>query len=405
MRKKIIIIFIVMATIINIIIGSLIFLDIQVLQTPETTININIIEINSDEIRMQIIIDISNPNNFEIVTKNLEIVTTTPNGYNVASLLIEGGKIPSNGNKTYTTSTIVEFNGNSPEVLKTKISGVFGANIGFIQKTIPLSINIISSMNDIIKDIALPVLHIQTDLTEITQEGINITGKISAYNPNTFDISIGKLLVDVKTEKGRKVGNLTFKGGIITAKDSIKLNSTGRILLETFNSKKLMINMSGLVDVKLAGYNKSLPFNIEVEIKIPDVSTLLSDKSTVLSIKENSRITLQGLKTEIFLEINNTNKIDLLFEEIVCGIYVVDNDIKYLLGEIDDIQGGLVKAGTTQEFTGEIIIPFFDLFPSRKNFILYDWVLLSVRSNVTVSGVNQSISVEINGYRNLSLFA
>ena len=47
MKKRIIVLIIVVATIINLIVGGLLFIDIQIMQTPETTITIDVIEINA----------------------------------------------------------------------------------------------------------------------------------------------------------------------------------------------------------------------------------------------------------------------------------------------------------------------------------------------------------------------
>jgi len=190
MKKKLVILLIVIIIIINIIAGSLIFFDVQLMKTPETTITIDILEINSDEIIIQTTIDVFNPNCFGIITKNLELITTDASGNNVAHMLMDGGGAPPNENKVFISDMLIDFDGYHPTTLITKITGTIGLHLGIIRKTIPLNIIVITDVEDIIRDIATPIIHTQVDFDEITQKQINITGIIEAYNPNTFDLYI-----------------------------------------------------------------------------------------------------------------------------------------------------------------------------------------------------------------------
>ena len=110
MRKKIIAIFIAV-TIIYIIFGGLLFLNVQLMEAPEILVEIEVTEINSEEAILQTVVNINNPNGFNMVTKNLKVVTTTPDGYEVANVLIKGGKINSNSKKTFTEDIKIAFDG------------------------------------------------------------------------------------------------------------------------------------------------------------------------------------------------------------------------------------------------------------------------------------------------------
>ena len=136
MRKKIIAIFIAL-TIIYIIFGGLLFLNIQLMEAPEILVEIEVTELNSEEATLNVDVKIYNPNGFDMVTKNLKVMAITPDGYEVANVLIEGGKIDSNSKKTFTEDIKIGFDGRKPKELTTKISGEVGANILFIEKTIP----------------------------------------------------------------------------------------------------------------------------------------------------------------------------------------------------------------------------------------------------------------------------
>lgn len=403
MKRKVITIVLIIVGIIYIIVGALLFLNIQLMETPEIIIKVEVAEINSEEAILHTTIDVDNPNGFEIVAKNLEIVTTTPDGYEVARVSIEGGEIGSHEKKTFTQNVFVVFDGHSPELLISKITGEVGANILFIQKTIPLNIGVVTSIENLIKEIAAPSMNIMAEFVDITTEGIDLTATIDVYNPNTFEIYIENISADLVTEAGKKVGNVDVIGGVIAAKDHLQLNSSGTLLFEVLNAETLVINLSGMAGAKIAGYEKNLSFNILIRIMVPDLEELLlsKDKPTILSVKIDEKFTLKGIVFYVALEINNSYKVDLVAKNLTFRIYIVVDDTYHLIGENDKIEKILTEAGTTGLSSCEILIPYREILPIDWST---DWIMVSVTGRVAIKGVNQSAFLEIRGYHSLHPF-
>lgn len=401
--KKIVKLLFLIVTIIYIILGAFIFINIQIMEAPEIIIDIEVSEINPEEAVLHTIIKIDNPNTFEIAVKNLEIETTTSEGYEVAHVIIEGGNIPSFKKKIFTKDVIIKFEGHSPELLTTKITGDVGMNILFIQKTIPLNIGVVTSIEKLINEFAAPSISVTVEFDEVTSEGINLSAIINAYNPNTFEIYIEDFSGEIITETGKKVGNIDVIGGRIPAKGSIDINGLGGILYEALNAKKLVFNIDGVAGAKIAGFEKNLSFNIETRLIIPDLEDLILSKynPTLLTIKEKSKLTLKGLVVEILLEMNNTYNIDLTVRDIICKIYTVNDDATNLLGENIIDEELIAKSGQTGYSSCEIIIPLTKIisyYPSA------DWLMVSVTGRFTIKGIDPSIYVEINGYADLHFF-
>ncbi len=404
MRKKVTIFLIATITIINIIAGSLIFLDVQLMETPETTITIDILEINSDKIIIQTIIDVFNPNGFGIITKNLELITTDVSGSKVAYMLIDGGDILPNENKTFISDILIDFDGYRPKTLTTKITGTIGAHLGIIQKTIPLNIIIVTAVEDIIRNIAPPIIHIQVDFDEITQEQINITGIVEAYNPNTFDLYMDNASINVETETGKNVGSLTLEGNILSAKSTVKINSKGGLLIEALNAEMLTINISATANAKIADFNKSLPFYAEIKMNVPDIGTLLSSDSPFdMILRGDFKLSIDGLTAEMTLEINNPNKIVLETKDVIVSLYEVNNDIKQLIGECK-LNEGIIEKENMTALKGKTVIPYSRLITPKDGNIIPEGILMIVRGNVTIQGLNQSIWIGFGGYQNLHPF-
>lgn len=398
MQKKITILLFVIVTIIYIIVGALLFLNIQIMEAPEVLIEIEFSEVNSEKAILHTTVNIDNPNSFEIVVKNLKVVTITPDGYEVARISIEGGDIGSHEKKTFTQDVFVAFDGHSFELLTSKLTGEVGANILFIQKTIPLNIGIVTSMENLINDLAAPSISITVDFPEITTEGINITALLDVYNPNSFDIFIEDILAELINEKGEKMGDVdVFGEGVVASKDYLHLNGLGRVLFETFNTKKLIFNMSGIAGAVIAGFEKNLSFDIQARVLVPDLEELLlsKDKSTVFSIMVDEKFTLKGIVFNLLLEVNNSFKVDLVLKDLMGRIYTVTDDTYNLIGENVEIENILAKAGTTGLSACEILVPFSKILPIDWST---DWIMASVSGRVGIKGINQTVYLEIRGY-------
>lgn len=397
--------FITVITIINIIACALIFSDIQLMKSPETTIKIDLIEINAEEAIIETTLQIKNPNPFTLIIKNLGVVTTTPNGNEIAKMQIRGGEIAPNKNKTFTSSEHIRFDGQSPELLTSKITGTVGVHfLGIIKKTLPIAINVITSVENIIEDISAPIFHVTANFGEITQEGLNFTGEIDVTNPNSFDMAIENFSVNITTEKGENVGYIDIEEGTIEAKSTRTLDSGGRILFKALDAEILTVNIGGEAVVKIAGITKSIAIATEVELKIPRFEDLFSvDKPTDATIRSDTKATLRGFVSDLTLEIINPNTIALAARDITFSIYRVDNDEKSLLGKCV-VKEKLLEPGNTTTISGQITMPYSKLLFSRGAGFIPDWLLLTVRVNVTLPGLEQSIWVGVGGYQDLHIF-
>lgn len=402
MKKRIITVLLALVTIINIIAAAFLFFDIQILETPEITINVEITEINSEEAVVQTTIDISNPNSFEIVTKDFELITSTNFGDKVAHMKIEGGSIPPNEEKTFTDTFVIDLNGNDPGMLKSKLTGTVGLKSWFMQKTIPLTINVITSIEKIINQIEAPIIKIEADFGEFSQDKLSINGIIDIYNPNTFDISVENITLDIITDTGKNVGGFNVAGGTIFGESSEELIASGEILLDSLNAKKLIINMSAIATARIADYNITLPIHVETKIGIPDIEELLlsKDKPTILSIKLDEKITFKGVVFNVLLEVNNTYKVDLSFRDIVCNVYLVKEEEYYLIGENDDVEDIVTVAGGMGTSTCKILAPYSKLF---TKLISSDWLMVEVSAKIIINGINQSVFFEVRGYQDISI--
>jgi len=402
MRKKLFKLLLIIVTIIYILIGGLLFINIQVLEAPEIIVEIDVTNISPEEATLQTKIDIDNPNSFDVSVKNLKIITTAPDGYIVADAEIAGGNIPSNDKKTFRNNITIAFSGRSPELLTSKITGDVGMSVLFIEKTIPLKMGVVTSLEKVINDFAAPVISATIDFNEFTTEKITLSAIIDVYNPNSFEMYIDDIAGKIITESGKKVGEIDVIGKKILPEESIRINTTGWVLLEAFNAKKIIFNVKGIAGVKIAGFDKNLSFSAETIINIPDLEDLIlsKDSPVQLSIKTKNKLTFKGVVTDVYLEVKNTYNVDLELRDIICSLNIVINNETHLLGENTIDEGLITEAGTTNSARCEITVPFLKMLSKVPQS---DWLLVSVTGRMTIKGIDPSIYVEIRGFTDIHL--
>lgn len=405
MRKKIVTLIIAILLIANIIGAAFIFFDIQIMQAPDITIGIDVLDVNPNEAIIDTQIEVYNPNSFEMVAKDFEITTTTTSDDTVIHTKMDGGVLPPHETTKFYNTIVIDLKGNSPSILNTKLSGTAGMNIGFIQKTVPISVSVKTSMEDVLDKIEMPFISIKANLEDITQKSISISSIIDVYNPNSIEISIEDSSMTIVTETGKNVGNLVIEDGIIEAKSSAKIKASGEILLDALNYKTLTANISGKISVKIANFTKSLPLNINAEIGVPNLEEMLGQDAPVdIMLWIDFKLGKGGLEGDITFEIINPTKLDLFVKDVTVTLYGTSGKETKFINTccVGDMSGNVVKAHNTTPLEGEITIPFSVLIPKFGEKLL-DGVLVLVRANVTLDGLDQTFWLGVGGHQDIRL--
>jgi len=404
--KKLVFVSIVAALIIiYVITGALLYTDIQLMEAPETTIKLDFIEINSNETIVNITIQVANPNSLQLITKDFEVVILSEDGVELGRVTIEGGEVPANENETFTETAKLNFHDESPGTITAEISSTLGAKfLGLIKKTISLEVKIITSLEKIIEDIEAPIIHIFADLSDISQEGVNIGASFDVYNPNSFEIHLKNITVDVETETGEPVGDIDVAGGTIKPRSSSTFNGTGITPIEVLNAETLLIDMNALVGAKISGFNKTISINMDAEIKMPDLRDLLpSENPTDIIVRSDYKITGSGILIDMTLEVTNPNKITLVLKDLIVTFELVKGDQELLIGTANFEDSG-VPINSSINLDTQVTLPYTKLFFSEGGILSADGILIMLRGNVTIPGVGYSIWIGVGEYQDLNFF-
>ncbi len=398
-KKTILAIILTALFLINIVAAALIFIDVQVLAFPKTTLRVDVIEINTDEIIIHHEIQLYNPNSFEMILRDFQIVARTTDGEEVTNLTIEGGSIPGQSNQSYAANDRIVMKGNLSGLLSSTITGVVGVNIyGIITKTIPLEVTVLTSLKEALNKIAIPGITIRAEFGNITRHAVNLTTAIEITNQNPFGMFIKDLTMNITTETGTNVGSFVIPGASIPAESNVIIKGAGSIIIEALNAKSLFIVLHADAGAYIAGINKSLPITARIEITIPNLEEFVPpDKPLELSLDIDLSRARGGLKGNMTLEVINPTKIPFIATDLVVMYYGVKNNQKYLVAEGSFGSGELVPGSTTY-FHGDMLLAYSKLFNFSGKGFLPDKVFAQLRTKISLPGVTIYIPVAIGSY-------
>ncbi len=393
---------IITATLGNVVAGVLLFGDIQVMELPETTIVFDIVELSTDAVELQVALGVNNTNDFGLYVGDLTVVTKTPAGVELDTFVVKGGNIRGGEQKTFTAVDQLRLADEIPEKLYSTISGKVGVVLyGFIRKTVDLHLTMITGVGTVMEAIASPSISFDMEITDLTQYGVNLTGAVDVYNPNTFALSFSQLTIAIETDTGVSVGHVETGSGEIPGHDSVSIPVSGHMVIEALNAETLHIQLSGDARVLFGGVEKNLPLNAIATVHMPQLEELLApDQLADVAIWADFRCTLNGVAGDIMLETVNPTKIDLEARDIRCLLYRVDDKAHELIAETT-IEDGILKAENTTVQTGEIVIPYRSLISSKG---LPDWMRITITANLSLPGLDQSMYIGLTGYQDYRYF-
>jgi len=405
MRKKVIAVILIALLIVELVVGAFLLFDIQVLSFPKTTISVDIVEITPNEVFLRHTIEIHNTNAFDVIVKDFEIEATTDTGETVATIIENGGVIPSNGNKTFSADDSLAFHGAVPDLLTSTVTGTIGFKLfGIIEKTLPLDITVLTTFKDVIEQIVLPTAHIGVEFGDISSTDIELLATIDVSNPNTaFEMSLSDASMSIETDTGDVVGEFQIDDVLIPADGSVTTHGQGYVLLEALDAKKLLVTITANAGVNIAGLSKTLPFNSEMEITLPPIQDYLTkDAPLELAIGIDFKLAKGGLLGDVTLELDNPTKLPLYARDIVVEYYAVRGDEKTFLGN-SIIGDGEISAQNLTIFKGEILLPLTSIFKPLSGSLLPDSLFARLNVNLSIASLNQSLWVALGSYTDLHI--
>ena len=348
---------------------------------------------------LETIIDIDNPNSFELSVKNFELESNTKDGNQIGKIKLKGGDVPGNSKKTFSSEDNFVLKNENLTVLKNKIKGQIAVKFyGLIQKTIPFEIDITTSLEEVFNQISQPDIKIVTELIEIYEKGLNFSTRIDIYNPTNFLFNMEKVTIKFEKEDGTHVGRIDIVGDPIKPKETACLFSNGTLFFDAFDAKVLWMNLTGIAGAKIAGIYKNVKISAGTSVIIPDVKEFVfGGEEIVFQIPVQFKFRLNGIKSNVGFKMYNPSNVTLLGENLLCSIYRLDGERQTLLGE----QTMKVCTLSPRQYIcvrTNITIPYIKYLIAGRGRILPDWIILQIRGDFFIAGTRQAVPLSLNAY-------
>lgn len=398
-KKKRIIFFLILIMFICTLVIIIPLFQLNSIECPKTEIELTCTGFNSTTACFNASVFITNPNDFSMVLKKITIDLIISENQLVDTIAIQEIYIPANKITQFFQNLEISFHGKQFTLLKTKASGIFGVQIGLFQKNIPFTFYIKTNILNLINDVDAPIINSQLQFGDINQNEINVSLSLNVYNPNSFDLNINSISIQIRDKQDYSYGSCDLSDIIIHSEEYTLIEETIAISLNALNSEVIFLNTSMDLQVTLAGFMKKLPVNISSKINLPDLNTLLSSSfPTDVIIKGDYHPTLNGIIDTIILMVRNPNNIEFTIKDIQVHIYRIDKNQRTIIGN-GSINSGIIKANMVTKLTGEVLIPYTKfLMPTGLN-LFPDWLEVSIRANATIKGLNHYLWVGMIAYQ------
>ena len=400
MKTSIEIVLVVILLLFNVILGGFFLFNIQVFSTPDLSLSLNIEEITSEHLEFSAKLEVDNSNPIEILLEDVVIQGSTGSGDVFLETKIDEWIIEAQNSQSFVLSDTIMFDGDLDEIIQANISGTIGIRLlGLITKTLPLEASIRGSLSTLIDAIQPPVLTLDAEIVDITNDGISLESTLMVDNPNPFSLQLEHMNASISTDKETDIVTLPSIHGEIPASSSQSFFISGTIPYKVFNATELRLSASGRVGAQIVGIKESIPVSIQATLAVPKLSDLLFNNDTMdFSVIGEFKVRLRGIVTTVGFRVYNPSDLPIETQGLHCEILGLTGEDNYKLiveKPMDDCE---IPSHQEICVTTELVIPYVKLLQSGTQRLLPTWFILRIEGNITIQDTNQMIPITLNGY-------
>lgn len=403
MKKKLLIL-VLTAFIINIVVTGFILMTVLSIQIPNITIEIKAVDLNDQTVTIETILFIKNPNSFSMTLDNIDINIKTLEGASIGTIELPNVTIAPAKNTTLRSTVSFGFNESKLTTFQSQITGNIGVTLlGFIQKTLPLRLLLITNPTIIVESVQIPSVRFFANFSEFTSEGLLFNSTVLIENNNDFSLYFSdfKILIDHATATNEV--DFSTIDRYIPPKSMVPIYINGTAGYSLFNQGELSATLLGNVSVQIAGINLSVPISSSAVLPVPDISTFVfQDEHLTISISVDAKVTLLGLNMTVGVRFYNPTRIPLTAVDLSLLMYRVDNSTLTLL-ITDTLKLCPIQPENETCLKSSFLLPYRDLFLNKK-IGFPDWFQLSLLGELSIEGTTQLIPVTINAYVSPKIF-
>jgi len=247
----------------------------------------------------------------------------------------------------------------------------------------------------------LPSINIKMDISDISEDGLDIVMNMDIYNQNGIDMEISNLVIEILRNEKKRLEHVDIDSFYIPAHSHAIAEKELKIPMEILDSDIITVKITGKAAVSFLGIKKDLGISSRIEIMNLDIDRLLSTLPVEMKTRSNYRLSPAGLKGTVSVYIGNPYNISLLIENVTLNVYRVENGNEVKIYSVY-MGSGVAESGGSLELEKNVLIPYNQLRGGGFK-ILPEWFKSSMDADVRIPILNRSIKVRLSSYRDMHL--
>ena len=247
----------------------------------------------------------------------------------------------------------------------------------------------------------LPSINIKMDISDISEDGLDIVMKMDIYNQNGVDMEISNLVIEILGNEKKMLEHAVMDSIHIPARSHAIADKELEIPIEILDSDIITIKITGNAVVSFLGMKKSFGISSRIEVINLDINRLLSTLPVEMETRSDYKLSPAGLKGIVSICIKNPYNISLIIENVTLNVYRVENGNEVKIYSVY-MGSGVAEAGSSLELEKNVLIPYSRL-RGKGLKILPEWFKSSMDADVRIPILNRSIKVRLSSYRDMHL--
>ena len=370
------------------------------ISAPDTKVEIRLMNILSDEMLLNVSVNMENKNVFPLIMKELK-AKIIGDGKKLAEFPLTTGSIPPKSSRNFYGNYRFSFKEKIPEKVTVTINGKVGTKM-LIKKLINVGSQIDILLSPI-QEISAPSIDLHGKIKEINDDGVVLHYSAFILNPNFYGISGENLFLSIKNESGFEIYNASIGNFYVSSNKTLEISDNITLPWKILNYENIITSLKGKVSIEVGGIKKETNVRSTATIDMPKINEIvklptykITNTLENFDIIDTSPPTIH-VKTNISIEIDNQNSFSIEVQDISISLYAVYYLYEEKIGG-GSIPGKIVNANSTTvlsgSFSADIILwQFWPPFPRTEKLHLH------IETEVGIKGVEQKIPIQIDFYQ------
>jgi len=172
----------------------------------------------------------------------------------------------------------------------------------------------------------LPSINIEMDISDISEDGLDIVMEMNIYNQNGIDIEMNNLMIEILRNEKKTLGHINIDSLHIPAHSHAIAEKEMKIPVEILDSDLITVKITGDTIVSFLWIKKNLGISSQIKLLNLNVDRLLSSLPVEMETRSDYKLSPVGVRGWVSIHIRNPYNISMVMENITLSVYRMDDE-------------------------------------------------------------------------------